>query len=265
MVLSTARGRFSVSDRGEGKPLVLLHPFPYSAEAWAYETDALSKRMRVVAPSMRGFGGSEGTVGSVDAMADDVAAILDASGVAGTVVLGGLSMGGYVALAFARRHAKRVRALVLADTRAEPDTDEGRANRDKAIARIEGGDLAGFVDGLMDKLVGPTTRKTRPAVVARVRAQALAAPPASVVAALKALRDRPDARPALAAIAVPTLIVVGEEDDLTPPASSAALASGIAGSTLTTIPRAGHLSNLEDPEAFRAALETFFARLPSEI
>lgn len=264
MVLDTARGRFSVVDRGEGKPLVLLHPFPYSADAWAAETDALSKRMRVIAPSMRGFGGSEGAVTSVDEMADDVAAVLDTRGVAAPVVLGGLSMGGYVALAFARRHAKRLRALVLADTRAEPDTDEARANRDKGIERIEQGDLAGFIDGMMDKLVGSTTRKTRPSVVARVRAQALAAPPASVIAALRALRDRPDARPALADIAVPTLVVVGEEDGLTPPASSAALTGAIRGATLTTIPRAGHLSNFEDPEAFRAALETFVARLPRD-
>lgn len=263
MDVTTARGRFSIMDRGEGPPLVFLHPFPFSAEAWSAEVAAFSKTMRVIAPSMRGFGGSEGTVGSVDDMADDVAAILDARALTGPVVLGGLSMGGYVALAFARRHAARLRALVLADTRAEPDTEEGRAHRDKSIARVEAGDLSGFVDGLMDKLVGPT-KKTRPSVVARVRSQALAAPPAAVVAALRALRDRPDARPGLAEIRVPSLVLVGEEDELTPPASSAALAAGIPGATLTTIPRAGHLSNLEDPEAFRAAIETFLMHVGRE-
>src|SRR6185295_14010047 len=114
MHVTTARGRFSVVDRGEGKAILLLHPFPYSAEAWTAEVEALSKRMRVLAPSMRGFGGSDGTVGSIDDMADEVAAILDSSAVLGPAIVGGLSMGGYVALAFARRHANRMRALVLA-------------------------------------------------------------------------------------------------------------------------------------------------------
>lgn len=265
MEIETKRGRFEVLEQGRGTPLVLVHGFPFAAASWSAELEALAPRMRVVAPSMRGFGASaplETT--SIDAMADDVAAVLDALGISEPVVLGGLSMGGYVTLAFARKFPSRLRALVLADTRAEPDSEEARANRDKAIAAVEGGDLSGFVERLFDMILSPATRAAQPAVVDRVRTMALAASPASVVAALRALRDRPDARPALAAIAVPTLVVVGEDDALTPPSASRAIAAAMRSelAEVVVIPRAGHLSNLEQPEAFQRAIADFVSSLP---
>lgn len=238
--------------------LVLLHPFPLSGEVYRADAGALSERMRVLTPSVRGFGGAPpfdaATPPSIDAMADDVAAYLDRNGVDEPVVLGGISMGGYVSLAFARRHPARLRALVLADTRAEPDSAEAKDGRDAAIARIEGGDLAGFVDGLVEKLVGPERRD-------EVRALAMEQPPSAVCDALRALRDRPDARPGLAAINVPTLIVVGEGDVITPPAASRAMAGAITGAEIVVIPGAAHLANLDRPAEFRDAIASFVARV----
>jgi 3-oxoadipate enol-lactonase len=266
MVIATKRGPFEIHDRGKGMPVVLLHGFPFDAESWTDEVDTLAATARVVAPSMRGFGRTpprEMENLSVDVMADDVAAMLDALGVREPAVLVGLSMGGYVTLAFARKHPRRIRAVVLADTRAEPDSAEGRASRDRAIARVEGGDLAGFVTDLLPAILAPLTRAERPAVVERVRAMAMRAEPSSVIAMLRALRDRPDARPGLSSIEAPVQVIVGAEDALIPVAASQALADGIpAGrASLHVVPGAGHLSNLEAPEAFRAVLTAFLARV----
>jgi 3-oxoadipate enol-lactonase len=266
MLVSTARGAFDVIDEGKGTPLVLVHGFPFDNASWRADARELAPGMRVLAPSMRGFGGSvpfDGIAGasSIDAMADDVAGVLDALAITESVVMGGLSMGGYVALAFARRHGARLRGLVLADTRAEPDSDETRANRDKAIARVEGGDLVGYVDGLLATILGATTRAEHPAIVESARAMAMRADPAAVVQALRAMRDRPDARPGLATIAVPVLIVVGEEDVLIPPAASEAMASALGKATVHVLRRAGHLANLEQPEAFREVVAGFVGRV----
>ena len=263
---TTTRGTFEVVDRGGGTPVVLVHGFPFAADSWSGEVEALSSTMRVITPSMRGFGAtppSDLEELSMDAMADDVAAILDALGVTEPVVLGGLSMGGYVALAFARRHPGRLRALVLADTRAEPDSPEARTNRDRGIARVDGGDLEGFVTDLLPALLAPETREGHPGVVAHVRKMAMSAAPSSVIAMLRALRDRPDARPGLASIAVPSLAIVGADDSLTPVASSRAMVDALPAGrgSLEILPRAGHLSNLEAPDAFRAALAAFVARV----
>ena len=264
--MQTTRGRFEVVDRGEGTPLVLVHGFPFAAESWSGEADALSTKMRVIAPSMRGFGAtppSELGELSMDTMADDVAAILDGLGVTERVVVGGLSMGGYVAMAFARRHPRRLRALILADTRAEPDSVEARANRDRGIARVEGGELEGWVTDLLPVLLAPETRAARSELVGRVRAMAMRAAPSSVSAMLRALRDRPDARPELASISVPALMIVGAEDALTPVTASRAMVEAMpAGrASLEILPRAGHLSNLEAPAAFQAAVAAFVARV----
>jgi 3-oxoadipate enol-lactonase len=263
MEIDTVRGRIDTIDCGHGPPLVLLHAFPLSNEAWRGDADVLSARFRVLAPSSRGFGRTEAFTDepSLDGMAADLAALLDALRVTDPVVLAGLSMGGYTALSFARRYPGRLRALVLADTRAEPDSAEGRAARDQAIARIEGGDRAGWFDQFLANVLGPTTRRERPEVEEAVRELAAPAADSAIIDALRALRDRPDARPGLSSIAVPTLVVVGEEDTVTPPASSRLLFEAIPGSELVTLPRVGHFANLEAPIAFREALSRFLASL----
>ena len=265
MEIETARGRMEVLGKGAGPTLVLLHPFPFSAEVWSGELDALSKEWRVLAPSFRGFGRTEpfapGTAPSIEAMADDVAALLDALQIADPVVLCGLSMGGYVALAFARRHPRRLRALILADTRAEPDSAEARANRDASIARVEKGDVAGFIDDMLGKLAGETTRAERPAVMERLRELMSRTPASTIAKTLAALRDRPDARPQLGAVSVPALVLVGAEDAVTPPSAAEVMAKAIPRATMVPLPGAGHISNVEAPRAFHDAVSTFLASL----
>jgi len=265
MVIDAARGRMELLDAGTGSPLVLLHPFPFTADVWSGQLRTLSSRRRVIAPNLRGFGGTvpfdATTPPSIDAMADDVAALLEALQLDGPVTLGGVSMGGYVALAFARRHASRLRALILADTRAEPDDADAREKRDASIARVTQGDVAGFVEDMLGKLVGNTTRAERPEVVQRLRENMLRTPATTLASTLAALRDRPDARPNLGAIRVPALVIVGQEDVVTPPAAAEVMAGAISRAKLVAIPGAGHLSNVEAPNAFDEAVEVFLTTL----
>lgn len=249
---------------GQGNLVVLLHAFPLSRAMWRPQVEALQGECRLLVPDLRGFGGTSPFAGapSVEAMADDVATLLDALALREPVVLGGLSMGGYVALAFARRHPTRLRALILADTRAEPDTPEGKANRDQAIAFAQAHTATEFIDPMLPKLLGEETRRLRPEVGEEVRRIAAAQSPAAIVAALQALRDRPDARPGLGAIRVPALVVVGSDDTLTPLAVAQALANGIPGAHLVTIAAAGHLSNLEQPAAFNDTVRSFLRGVP---
>jgi 3-oxoadipate enol-lactonase len=251
-------------DTGTGSPLVLLHAFPLSRAMWQPQIEALRNDYRIIAPDLRGFGGTGPFDGppSIMQMADDVARLLDKLSLAKPVVLGGLSMGGYVALAFARQYPARLRALMLADTRAEPDNEEGKANRDKLIAFAKSHTAADVIDQLLPKLVSDETRRHRPQLVEAVRRLAAAQPIEAIVAALQALRDRPDATPHLTQISVPTLVIVGGADALTPPYMARTLANGIPGAHLAVINDAGHLSNLEKPDEFNVAVRSLLQSLP---
>ena len=252
-------GGLSYDDLGDGPAVVLLHAFPLARSMWRPQVEALQGDHRMIAPDLRGFGGSRGFTDapSVEAMADDVAALLDELKVRGPVVLGGLSMGGYVALAFARRHPARLRGLVLADTKADADDAAGRANRDRLVALADKDGARAIIDQMLPKLLGADTTARRPEVVEEVRSIASRQTAAGIVGALKGLRDRPDANPGLGAIRVPTLVLVGRDDTLTPPAKSEELASRIADARLVVLDGAGHLSNLEQPDRFNAALRSF--------
>lgn len=249
----------AVLTEGDGPAVVLLHAFPLDRGMWASQVAALSVRYRVHAVDLFGFGGCELPAGGwgVESMADALAGWILAEKIRTPVVVCGLSMGGYVALAFARRHANHVRALILADTRAEPDTEDARAARDRAIEAVRQHGSAAQVEAMLPKVLGATTHAERPGVVSEFRRTGLAQDREAVVAGLIALRDRPDARPGLAAVDVPTLVVVGDEDTLTPPSAAEALAVGIRGAKLVVLPNAGHLSNLEAPDAFNAAVLDF--------
>jgi pimeloyl-ACP methyl ester carboxylesterase len=246
-------------DVGGGRPVVLLHAFPLDRTMWRPQLDDLQKDYRLIAPDLRGFGGTQGFVDapSVEGMADDVAVLLHDLHIEEPVVLGGLSMGGYVALAFARKYPDRLLALILADTRAEADTAEAKANRDKMIEFAGSHPARAVIDQLMPKMVSAETQARRPEVVEEVRRIAGAQTAAGVINALRALRDRPDASLTLDNISVPALVIVGDEDQLTPPALSEKLVAGIRNARLATIPGAGHLSNLEQPARFSAALRAF--------
>lgn len=230
---------------------------------WLPQREGLSGRCRVVTPDLRGFGGSE--LGydepSMDASADDVARLLDRLDL-GSVILGGLSMGGYVAMAFLRRHAERVTGLILADTKAGADPPAGRANRERIAQAVEE-DPASTVllDDVLPALIGPTTVATRPMVLGRVRGLVQAAPPAAVAWAQRAMASRPDSLDTLRAADVPALVIVGAEDTLAPPDAAQQMSAALPDSTLVALPQVGHLSAVEDPEAFNTAVGEFLDRL----
>jgi len=240
---------------GNGKPLVLVHAFPFDGRMWTATAKALDGRCRVIAPDMPGFG--ESTLGgrdrSIADMADDLALLLDWLGL-DSATIGGLSMGGYVSLAFAARHKQRLERLILADTRAAADSEAARAGRAAALALVDAQGVPALVERQLVALLSPGASE---AVRAQVRGIGNAQRPAGVKAGICALRDRPDRQNELSAIGCPTLVLVGKEDKISPPAEMAAMGAAIPGSRLVEIGAAGHLSNLENPTDFVAAVASF--------
>jgi pimeloyl-ACP methyl ester carboxylesterase len=249
------------TDTAAQPTLVLLHAFPFDREMWLPQLKAFAGTARVLAIDLPGFGESAPSqvTFTVESAADTVAKLLDAVTGTGRVVIGGLSMGGYVAMAFARRHPYRVAGLILADTRSEPDDAAARQGREKTIAQVTEVGASGIIDQMLPKLLSDATRANRPDVVSTVRRIASRQTTEAVVAGLLALRDRPDATPGLDMVTVPTLILVGEHDAITPPVLVAGMSTRISGSRVVTIPGAGHLSNLENPDAFNTAVIEFLA------
>ncbi len=242
-------------DQGRGEPIVLVHAFPLGSAMWEDQIDALATRFRVIAPDLRGFGDSARGQGlaSLDQAADDLAGLISALGL-DQVTLVGLSMGGYIAFALLRRQPTLVSRLVLADTRAGADSAEGRQSREASAQLAEQQGVAAVADQLLPKLLSAGA----PADVRdEARKIILANDPAGVAAAQRAMAARPDSSALLASITIPTLIIVGSEDALTPPSEAQAMHRAIAGSRLITLDGAGHLANLESPDAFSAAIEEF--------
>lgn len=261
--------RLAYLEQGAGATLVFLHAFPLHAGMWRSQLGGLPAGWRGVAPDLRGFHQSHHADATparhVADHAADVIALLTSLDAAPVVIVG-LSMGGYIAFECWRQRPDLIAGLVLADTRAEGDTDEGRAKRTQmqALARAEG--PAGVADAMLPGLLGASTQTTDPHVAQQVRQLIEANTTEAIVDALEVLRSRPDARPLLHTITCPTLIVVGAEDSLTPPALSDDMARAIPDATLVTIPRAGHLSNLEHPVAFTDTLTAWLRdRFPDGI
>jgi pimeloyl-ACP methyl ester carboxylesterase len=257
-VIASANGiQLAYDDVGAGLPLVFLHAFPLDRSMWAPQFGALVGRARCVAPDARGLGASSGRAPySMDQYADDIASFLDARGVE-KAVLCGLSLGGYVIFAFWRRHRDRARALILCDTRAGSDTEEGKQRRRDLIALARAQGAGAVADSMLTDMLSKATREQDAETMATVRAMMASVPVEGMVGALTAMMARPDSTPTLATIDVPALIVVGEDDAPTPPKESAVLHAAIAGSRLEVIPKAGHLSNLEQPTAFNRVVRAF--------
>jgi pimeloyl-ACP methyl ester carboxylesterase len=250
-------------DVGSGLPVVLLHAFPFDRQMWALQLGPLSEAgYRVLAPDFPEFGGSTpaSDAFTIENAADIVAEFLEALKIDRAVV-GGLSMGGYVAMAFARRHPRRLVGLILADTKAPADDAAARENRDRMITAVRATGVAAVAESLLPKLLSEQTRTANPQAVGLARTIATRQTPAAVTAALYALRDRPDATAGLAGVSVPTLVIVGEHDGVTPPLLAAGIAGGVRGSELQHISGAGHLSNLENPAAFNRAVIAFLNKL----
>lgn len=258
---SGAAAYLESGDANAARTLVLLHAFPVGMHMW--ETQHVPAGWRAIAPAMPGFDGAADArhdSSSIDDYARSVLELMDHLGV-GTAVVGGLSMGGYVTFAVWRLAASRCQALVLADTKSSADTEQARAGRETMLGTVEREGASGVAKEMLSKLLGETTRAERAEVVDYVR-QLIERQAASAIAgALRRLRDRPDATPLLSEIDVPTLVLVGNEDTLTPPSESERMRVLLPHATLDIIAQAGHLSNLERPAAFDAALGAFLTTL----
>jgi 3-oxoadipate enol-lactonase len=254
--------RLNYDDRGSGAAVLLVHGFPLDRSIWDAQVEALAETHRVITPDLRGFGASSfGEIDpaslSLDAYAADLAAMLDALNVE-TVTFGGLSMGGYIAFAFLRAYAPRVSRLMLLNTRATPDSAEGRTGRFALMDRVREHGARAAADAMLPRMF-KATEAEQPALWERTRTMMEAASVPGLEGALQALADRPDSTPDLADIRIPTLVLVGDADVLTPPSEAEAMHRAIAGSRLVTLPDCGHLSTLEQPDAVNQAVKSFLS------
>lgn len=253
--LSTQSVRYL--EAGQGRPLVLLHAFPLSAEQWLPQMAQVPAGWRFIAPDLRGFGGGDpGPVAggiTMESYAADVLELMLHLDVPSAVVAG-LSMGGYVALAVARRAPARLAGLVLADTRATADTLEGRAARDRMLTILERDGPDGVAREMLPKLTGVTSQRNQPDLHDAIRQIIVGNTADGIAAAIRAMKERPDSSALLPAISCPTTVICGTEDVITAPTESESMHRAIPGARLALLPNAGHLANLENPEAFTAAL-----------
>jgi 3-oxoadipate enol-lactonase len=254
--------RLAYDDEGTGAPLLLVHGFPLGRWIWDGQRRALASRWRVVTPDLRGQGDSEVTEGpyAMGQLADDLIRLCDALRLE-RFVLGGLSLGGYVAFELWRRHPDRIRALILCDTKARADSPEERKNRQAGAELALTKGTEAIVAAQLPKLLGHTTLSSRAELCDAVRARMLRTDPRGIAATQLAMMDRPDSMATLRTITVPTLVVVGAEDATAGPAIAREMAEAIPGARLTEIEAAGHLSSVEQPEAVTAALRRFLVTL----
>ncbi len=242
--------------------LLLIHGFPLDRALWHAQTRELGNVARVIAPDLRGFGESGMPSGdvTVDTFSNDLCGLLDSLKIKNAVVAG-LSMGGYIALAFYRKFPDRVRGLILANTKAGADSPEAKKGRDDnaALAREKG--ASAIAERMLPKMLTPKTAAERADLTRAVNTMMARQSVGGLVGALKAIRDRPDSTPTLSTITVPTLIITGAEDTLIPPKESELMRDAISGSRLVAIPSAAHLSNYEQPEAFNQAVRKFLMEL----
>lgn len=265
-------GELAYIDRGSGLPVLLVHGFPLDHTMWSDQIEALRVRARVIAPDLRGFGRSplrnvdpERGI-SMEQYADDLAELLDVIGLDAPrrIVIAGFSMGGYIAWQFVRKHRQRLLALVQCDTRAVADSEEGRAGRIKMAENVGDWGAARVAQMMGPKLIAPRTYETKPGVVAAVRKVVEGTSPAAIAAAQRGMAARPDVTAMLPTINLPTLIVVGSDDAISPPAEMRTIADAIPNAKFAVIPNSGHMTTMENPTAFNAVLIDFISGLPCD-
>ena len=244
--------------QSDGRPVVFIHGFPFDCSMWQPQLAALPKRFHAIAYDVRGHGRSAVGDGlySLEFFVDDLMALLDHLKLE-QVVLCGLSMGGYIALRAVERHRERFAALVLCDTRSQADNDQVRVNRAAAIRALAEDGIAAFADNFLKLVMAPSTFQDNPAVVDLLREMIVATDPRAIGGTLMALAARTDTTAALPQLDLPALMLVGEQDRLTPPEDARALAGQLPRAELFVIPRAAHMSNLENPDYFNERLLTF--------
>jgi pimeloyl-ACP methyl ester carboxylesterase len=248
----------SYTDRGLGPTLVLLHGFPLDSRVWHAVEDHLEANFRIVSPDLRGFGRTASeTPFTIESLADDVHALLAALKCT-PCILGGLSMGGYVALAYAKKYPSDLKGFSLIDTKSAADTEEGKQGRMKMIELVRQGGSKAVVEQMFPKMIVEKTVREQPAVVHALRGIMSECPPKTIEQALLAMRDREDFTALLPTIKVPSLVIVGDGDAIAAPDLSRAMQAAIPGSQLAVIPNAGHMAPIEQPEAVADALAKFF-------
>lgn len=258
--------QLSYDNVGAGQPLVMLHAFPLTHEMWRDQIREFADDYQIIAPDARGFGESTSfddlstdDKPSLQIVAQNVNALLDELGVRQPIILCGLSLGGYIALEFARQFPDRLAGLILADTRADADSDEANQSRDEMISFAHNHNGEQIAEKMLPKLLGQKTREHNLAVAERVRELAMPLTGHNAANMILAMKNRRDSTNFLGEIRVPTLVLGGEEDAISPPEYMAKMAKEIPNATHETIRGAGHLSNLEAPESFNAALRVWLS------
>lgn len=246
------------TDEGSGLPLLLIHAFPLNATLWQPQRRDLSRLFRVISFTLPGFGrGGDFIPGmSMDDCADMAVALLDELDV-DSAVFGGCSMGGYISLAAYRRHSRRIRGLILSNTRAGADTPEAAANRLVQAEAIRNGGLEEFLAGMREKLVGKSTKDTAPMVLKLVDEMMHSASVEGTAGMLEAMGRRADSTPLLEQADIPICIIAGQEDTMIPPAEAERMHASQAAAELHILPGSGHLSCLERPVVFNSVVEKF--------
>ena len=249
-------------DTCDQQVLLLIHGFPLDSAMWELQLQDLADVARVIAPDLRGHGRSDSVPGpySMELFSKDIAGLLDYLNISQPVVVCGLSMGGYIALDFYRRYPERVAGLILTATRAAADSEEGKAGRDKAIAAVEAEGTDPIIAGMIPKLMAPDSYGDDE-LVDFVKEIMEGTSPEGVIGALQAMRDRPDSTATLGKIAVPTLIIHGENDQIIPIAEAEAMYRAIEEAEMVVVEQAGHLPNLEQPDVFNDAVIDFLEEL----
>ncbi len=254
-------------DQGTGPPLVLLHGFPLDHTMWNSQINALSTTCRVIAPDLRGFGNSPLSKGDAERGIDmaeyaaDVLALLDELVGDDPVILCGFSMGGYVLWQFVLQYPTRVRALVLSDTKAANDSDDARQTRLDAAKAVMCAGVGPVAEAMLPKLLSPTTLAHRRELVEQVDTMIRATAPEAVAAAQRGMARRPDVRENLAELTLPTLVIVGAEDAISPPAEMVAIAAAMPRARYIEVSQAGHLAPLENPKVVNDEMLFFVASL----
>lgn len=262
--ISIGSSSFHVLDQGRGQPLLLVHGFPLDRTMWRAQVSELAKDFRVIAPDLRGFGQSspitaDDAVVTMAQFADDLAALLSALNIKEQVTFCGFSMGGYIAWQFAARHADQLGRLILCDTKAAADTKEAAEGRHKLAAKVlaEGSQVA--ADAMLPKLFSKRAIESKAACVEETRQTILRTSPQAIAAALRGMAQREDFTAKLPAISIPTLVLCGAEDAISPPAEMRSIAAAIPRAEYAEIPAAGHMSPVEDPQAVNRAIRKFLS------
>jgi 3-oxoadipate enol-lactonase len=253
----------AVHDEGNGPPILFVHGFPLSHSMWRAQLEAFASGHRVIAPDLRGFGESDVTEGKVtmEQHADDLAVLLDELNVDEPVVLCGLSMGGYIAWQFQQKYPNRLRALILCDTRAIADTPDGVENRRRLAKMVIENGSAAVASVMLPNLFSPATADRDQSAIDELRQTIEATSPQGIAAASLGMAVRPDVTPFLPNIETPSLLIVGEDDGISPPEEMRSIATAMPDARLEVIPEAGHMSPLENPESVNTAIREFLQSL----